>query len=68
MVGGIFLKSVTDFWPKFTPRIDHLPPSYFRKTRCSSGIVLLWRWVLKLEINLHPPSMCVLVRGDGHSV
>jgi hypothetical protein len=70
MLGGIFLKSVTDFWPKSTPRIGHLPPSDFRKSVCSIVNVLLFRLVLNSEVNLHPPSMyvCVLVRGDWYLV
>ena len=62
------VKSVTGLCPRFVQRMGHLPPFDFCSCWSRSLNVLLWRLILSLAVNLHPPRMWVLVSGDWHLV
>jgi hypothetical protein len=61
-------RSVTGLFPRSTYRICPRPPFDFWRSYLRSVKVLLWRLVLSLAINLHPPSVGVLVSGDRYFV
>jgi hypothetical protein len=66
---GYIFEVETGFLSRSTPRIGQRPPYCFCNNWCRSVNVLSCRCVLNLEVNLQPPSMGVLVKGDwqlGH--
>ncbi len=68
-ISGVrLLKSVTGLCPRYAHRMGHRPPSVFCSYLSRSLKVILWRFILSLAVNLHPPSMCVFVRVDWHLV
>ncbi len=65
---GRLLKYVMGFRLKSAHKMGHRPPLDFCRSWSSRRNVLLWRWVLSLAANLHPPRMYVFVSGDWHLV
>ena len=63
-----FVKSFIGVSPRSTPTIGHLPPFEVCSSLCRSRKVLLCRFILSLDVDLHPPSKCVLLIGEWHFV
>ena len=62
------VKSLFGVLPRSTPTIGHLPPFVVCRSLWRSRKLLLCRLVLSLDVVLHPPRMCVLLRCEWHFV
>ncbi len=60
------LKSFTGLFPRFTPRIGHLPPLCVWRSSWRSLNLMLCLEVLIFAFYLHPPKRCVFVSGWLH--
>ena len=63
---GSVVKSLVGVFPRSRPIIGHLPPFMVCRSLWSSRKVMLCRLILSLDVDLHPPRMCVLLSGEWH--
>ena len=57
--GSSVVKFFNGVFPRSTPTIGHLPPLVVFRSLWRSRKVSLCRFILSLDVDLHPPRMCV---------
>jgi len=68
MSGLRFVKSMVGLLPRSITTIGHLPSFEAWSKLCRSKKVLLSYLILSMDVNLHPPRMCVLLIGEWYLV